>query len=488
MNLSVVIPAHNEAEVVEPTLRGLIAHLGPEGIDYEIVVVDDGSPDGTGEVVARVTAEEPRVRCVRNEAPNGFGFAVRKGLEPFEGDAVVIVMADGSDDPRDVVLYYRVLEAGYDCAFGSRFMPGAVVRDYPRLKLLINRIVNAGIRALFRHGYNDTTNAFKAYRREVIENLHPLLSHHFNLTVELPLKAITRGFSYAIVPTSWTNRAAGTSKLQLNEMGSRYLFIVLYVFLEHHLSRGDYRRPPTSPPAAAPRPPRRGRRCTAQVSRAGCTAASSDADALDRPQLQQRLSLLVSVVALAAVAWWISKQDAPQFPDGLAATLAASPRSASTRSRSPLAAGAGTGSCGSPRSRTSAPTRYRLTLVGYMGNNVLPARGGEVLRIALLGARTTAKRRTILGSIIAERILDAAVLAALFAVLTWAGVAGARPASGRRRWPRSRSCSAAIALAATSRCAAAGTSSGSTRRCARSRARSRCSRTPRACCWPRCRP
>ena len=146
---------------------------------------------------------------MRNEAPNGFGFAVRAGLEAFRGDAVAIVMADGSDDPRDVVLYYRVLEAGYDCAFGSRFMPGAQVHDYPRLKLLINRIVNAGIRVLFRHGYNDTTNAFKAYRREVIENVQPLLSHHFNLTVELPLKAIVRGFSYAIVPTSWTNRAAG---------------------------------------------------------------------------------------------------------------------------------------------------------------------------------------------------------------------------------------------------------------------------------------
>jgi dolichol-phosphate mannosyltransferase len=242
VNLSVVIPAHNEAAVVEPTLRGLIGQLGPEEIDYEIVVVDDASSDGTGDVVAAVSAEEPRVRCVRNEAPNGFGFAVRKGLEEFRGDAVVIVMADGSDDPRDVVLYYRVLEAGYDCAFGSRFMPGATVHDYPRVKLTINRIVNAGIRMLFRHGYNDTTNAFKAYRREVIETMQPLLSNQFNLTVELPLKAITRGFSYAIVPTSWTNRAAGTSKLQLNEMGGRYLFIVLYVFLEYHLSRGDYRR------------------------------------------------------------------------------------------------------------------------------------------------------------------------------------------------------------------------------------------------------
>jgi dolichol-phosphate mannosyltransferase len=252
VNLSVVIPAHNEAEAVEPTLRGLIEQLEPEGIEYEIVVVADACTDGTADVVARVGAENPRVRCVHNDGPNGFGFAVRAGLEVFANDAVVIMMADGSDDPRDVLQYFRVLEAGYDCAFGSRFMPGAEVRGYPRFKLLINRVVNAGIRAIFRHGYNDTTNAFKAYRREVIENMQPLLSHHFNLTVELPLKAVTRGFSYAIVPTSWTNRTAGESKLQLNEMGSRYLFIVLYVFLESHLSRGDYRRPGSSPPERPP--------------------------------------------------------------------------------------------------------------------------------------------------------------------------------------------------------------------------------------------
>ena len=119
----------------------------------------------------------------------------------------------------------------------------------------MNRIVNFGIRVLFRHGYNDTTNAFKAYRREVIENVQPFLSHHFNLTVELPLKAVVRGYSYGIVPISWTNRKAGVSKLRLNEMGSRYLFIVLYVFLEHHLSRGDYRRDGT--PSKRPRGTRR---------------------------------------------------------------------------------------------------------------------------------------------------------------------------------------------------------------------------------------
>ncbi len=242
MKLSVVIPAHNEEETVAETVEGLVSTLSREGIEHEVIVVDDSSSDGTATVVEAIAAQHPQVRCLPSPYRNGFGFAVRAGLEAFEGDAVAIVMADGSDSPADLVSYQRLLEEGYECAFGSRFVHGSNVVDYPRSKLIMNRIVNFGIRLLFRHGYNDTTNAFKAYRREVIENVQPFLSHHFNLTVELPLKAVVRGYSYGIVPISWTNRKAGVSKLSLNEMGSRYLFIVLYVFLEDHLSRGDYRR------------------------------------------------------------------------------------------------------------------------------------------------------------------------------------------------------------------------------------------------------
>jgi dolichol-phosphate mannosyltransferase len=247
VKLSVVIPAHNEVESIGTTVEAVAGELDREAIDYEVLVVDDSSGDGTGQRVEAIGERNPRVRCVRSPYQPGFGMAVRAGLEAFAGDAVAIVMADLSDSPADIVRYHRVLERGYDCAFGSRFIRGSEVVDYPWFKLIINRVVNAGIRVLFRHGYNDTTNAFKAYRREVVENIKPLLSNHFNLTVELPLKAIVRGHSYAILPISWTNRAHGQSKLRLTEMGSRYLFIVLYVFLEHHLSRGDYRRPDWSP-------------------------------------------------------------------------------------------------------------------------------------------------------------------------------------------------------------------------------------------------
>jgi len=239
----VVIPARNEAESIGVTLHGLVSALAQEGVDFELLVVDDGSTDGTAEIVEALTAHDERIRCLRSPNPPGFGFAVRAGLDAFRGDAVAIVMADGSDGPDDVVLYHRLLEEGYDCVFGSRFMRGSRVVDYPRFKLALNRIVNLGIRLLLRHGYNDTTNAFKAYRREVIDTVNPLVSNHFNLTVELPLKAIVRGHSYAVVPISWTNRRHGASKLGLHEMGSRYLLALLVVFLEHHLSRGDYVRP-----------------------------------------------------------------------------------------------------------------------------------------------------------------------------------------------------------------------------------------------------
>lgn len=171
---------------------------------------------------------------------------MRLGLETFTGDAVVIMMADGSDHPEDVLTYYRILRDEAECAFGSRFLPDSEVVDYPRFKRLVNRAANLFVRVLFGTDYNDTTNAFKGYRREVIDGCQPLISPHFNLTVEIPLKAIVRGYTYKVVPIRWRNRKIGTSSLRLEEQGSRYMFIVLNVFLERLLTRGDYRRHPGS--------------------------------------------------------------------------------------------------------------------------------------------------------------------------------------------------------------------------------------------------
>ena len=240
MKLSVVMPAQNEEGSVGRTVAGVVDVLEREGVDYEVVVVNDHSEDSTEAVVAALGETNPRVRVHGSHNERGFGNAIRAGLDVYTGEAVAIVMADASDNPQDLVRYLQLLEEGYDCAFGSRFVAGAKVYDYPRVKYIVNRLANQFIRILFRHHYNDTTNAFKAYKREVIETVQPLLSKHFNLTVELPLKAIVRGHSFAVVPTSWTNRTSGEAKLKMKEMGSRYLFIVLYVWLEKVLSRGDY--------------------------------------------------------------------------------------------------------------------------------------------------------------------------------------------------------------------------------------------------------
>jgi dolichol-phosphate mannosyltransferase len=242
VKLSVVIPARNEEGSIMTTIDGVVSVLERERIEYEVLVVDDGSKDATRSLVEEAGRSNPNIRCIASPYSGGFGLAVRAGLEEFTGDGVAIVMADCSDDPEDLVMYHHILEEGWDCAFGSRFMPGAVVTNYPRLKLVVNRLANTFVNVLFRLGYNDTTNAFKAYRREVIETISPLLSKHFNLTVEMPLKAVTRGHSFKVVPTSWTDRTSGEAKLAMREMGSRYLFIVLYIWLEYHLSRGDYRK------------------------------------------------------------------------------------------------------------------------------------------------------------------------------------------------------------------------------------------------------
>jgi len=261
LKLSVVIPAHNEEGCVRPTIESLYQALAEADIPHEILVVNDSSTDGTEEILRSLASELPTVRYVNNAPPNGYGFAVRRGLLSYTGDAVAIYMADASDSPADLVAFYRrMISGGVDCVFGSRFMRGSRVINYPWPKLVMNRLANTFINVLFGLGYNDVTNAFKLFRRHVIDGLTPLIAHHFNLTVELPLKSIIRGFSFSVVPNSWTNRKAGLSKLKIKEMGSRYLFIVLYCLIEKWLSGGDYMRRPER--AVEPGTPERSRPIT----------------------------------------------------------------------------------------------------------------------------------------------------------------------------------------------------------------------------------
>ncbi len=244
--LSIVIPARDEEGCIESTIEDLYRELLAREVPHEIVVVDDGSSDSTWHKLQALSERVPTLNALQNTGRHGFGRAIIYGFDHMAGDGVVVMMADASDDAKDVVRYWNLLNEGWDAVLGSRFLKGGGVTDYPPVKLVVNRLANFFIRVLFNYRLNDTTNAFKAYRRTVIDGCRPLLSPHFNLTVELPLKTVVRGFSWTMIPITWRNRKTGVSKLKIKEMGSRYLFICLYVWLEKYFSRGDYRQDPST--------------------------------------------------------------------------------------------------------------------------------------------------------------------------------------------------------------------------------------------------
>jgi dolichol-phosphate mannosyltransferase len=239
LKLSVIIPAHNEEENIGSTVTSIIPKLEAEQIPFELIVVNDNSTDRTLEVLQELAKVNKTIRIVNRTPPNGFGRAVRSGLESFSGDVVVIVMADLSDDPSDIVKYYRKIEEGYDCVFGSRFLKTSIVKEYPAVKLLVNRIVNKMLQLLFLTRHNDLTNAFKAYRADVIHSIMPLQASHFNITIEISLSALIRGYKTCQVPINWYGRKWGSSNLSLRSMGRRYLATLTKIWFERLLIMDD---------------------------------------------------------------------------------------------------------------------------------------------------------------------------------------------------------------------------------------------------------
>ena len=194
---SILIPAYNEAQNLPPALPALATQLRNEEIPFELLVVNDISRDDTPEILGGLSREYPELHVVHNTPPGGLGRAIRCGLRHFKGDVVAIVTADSSDAPEDVVACYRKIEEGYDCVFGSRFRKDSKVSMYPPVKLFFNRIVNHALRMLFMTRHNDLTNAFKVYRRHVIDSISPLQAAHFNITIEMSLSALIRKFRIA---------------------------------------------------------------------------------------------------------------------------------------------------------------------------------------------------------------------------------------------------------------------------------------------------
>ncbi len=236
---SFVIPAHNEEGNLPKTVAEIQEAMRSNGIPYEIVCVDDNSSDGTAQVIAELQRNDPNIKAVHRDPPPGFGRAIRAGLEAVTGDLVIIYMADQSDDPEDALVYIRKIEEGFDCVYGSRFRRGSTVENYPWVKLIWNRIVNRCVQFMFRCKFNDLTNAFKAYRIHVVRSCGPYVSCHFNITLEMSLSALNRGYAITEVPIGWYGRTWGSSKLKLTEMGRRYLATLLKAYSEKMLVSDD---------------------------------------------------------------------------------------------------------------------------------------------------------------------------------------------------------------------------------------------------------
>ena len=241
-DLNIIIPLKNEDEQIETTINLLTDELKDLKKDYTITLIDDHSNDATWNLLTKLREKHNNIEIYKSEYAPGYGNAVRFGIEKNKSDAVIFFMGDCSDNPKDIKIYIEYLDQGYDCVFGSRFMKHSKIVDYPLLKLVLNRIANNFIRLLFLIKYNDITNAFKAYKRELLLNFNPIVSKHFNINAELALKAISRGYKYKVIPISWFNRKKNISKFKIKEMQNRYIFTIFYVWIEKILLQKDLKR------------------------------------------------------------------------------------------------------------------------------------------------------------------------------------------------------------------------------------------------------
>lgn len=241
MEISFVIPAHNEADTLGKVVEGLIEELRKEGVTYEIIVVDDNSSDTTSQIAEDLARKYSSIRVIHRESPPSFGRALREGIARAKGGVIIPFMGDASDNPQDAIKMFRKMKEGYDVVYGSRFIKGGGISYYPRHKLILNRIANNLMRVIFGIRENDITNAFKAYRKEVLEKIGPIEAKEFDITIELPLKAYIMGFSKIQVPVSWHGRESGVSKLNLFKMGKDYFFTLLKIWFTY-AKRGFHKK------------------------------------------------------------------------------------------------------------------------------------------------------------------------------------------------------------------------------------------------------
>jgi dolichol-phosphate mannosyltransferase len=229
-DLSIIIPCRDEEENVNTIYENIIKKIKTE--NYQIIFINDFSSDNTENKIKKLSSNDKKI-FLYNNAKKGLGGAIDLGLKKSMGKFITILMADSADSIDDLNNYIKIMnEEKCDAVFGSRFISGGKTVEYPLIKLIFNRFGNNLARLLFLSNYNDFTNSFKIYKKEVIQHFFPLVSEDFNIFLELPLKTISRGFKFKIIPIKYYNRTVGTAKFKIKELGSRYLFTLLYCFIE----------------------------------------------------------------------------------------------------------------------------------------------------------------------------------------------------------------------------------------------------------------
>ncbi len=230
MKVSILIPVRNEELVIKKIVDQLESEL--KNLPYEIVFVDDFSTDNSFQELEEISKTKNQILLCKNKK-KGLGGAITEGINKSTGEAICIMMCDFSDDINDFKKYYDILKnENVDAVFGSRFIKGSKINFYPKKKLILNRIFNLATKLLFFSDYNDFTNAFKIYKKSALLKMFPLVSESFNIFLELPLKIISRKMKYKIIPISWTTRKKGNSKFNIKELQSKYLFTLIYCWLE----------------------------------------------------------------------------------------------------------------------------------------------------------------------------------------------------------------------------------------------------------------
>lgn len=388
MRVSLVVPAHNEEDSLRALVQRVVGTLESASFDHELelLLVDDNSTDTTGRVCDELAAEFPEVAVIHRTSRPGFGNAVKAGLAAASGDVLIPFMGDLSDDPADIPRLVKAIEDGADVALGSRFVEGGTVEGYPPMKLFYNRAFNNLIRLAFGIRARDVTNAFTAYRREVIEEigLDTLHSESFDLTAELPLRAHIEGFQSVEVPVSWRSRESGVSKLNATQKGPVYLKRLLHMFVVGNIA---------------------GLKDLVGVVRAGSP-------------------LRVAGAALLGIAILFALFSVTGFEEVFAKVGTADPI---------WVAGAGVAYLGSFAFRTwryrvllrtaghlaSRGGVFRAIMASWFVNFLIPARAGDAVRGLALKATEDVPFGVATGLVVVERIFDMLTLGGVMLLVAW---------------------------------------------------------------------